>query len=152
MEKLKKARNSVDLELLSALTRYVKEHGVDINNDLRDKFGIDDDENVTKILDVSDSGCYYIMPNYYHNDMLDNICKDNYKDLLRDGFTFISLWALYVVVDDGVERLEAYWFYNSGIKFDEEEAESEHGNVLSQFSTTELCNIIDILIWNEKTF
>ena len=84
--------------LLTSITEYVRTNGVPMNDYFRDEFGIeeDEDEQIVKVLDVSNPGCAYIT---------------QAGEVESHQFYFNAVWALYIVKDGkGQERLMCLYY------------------------------------------
>lgn len=103
--------------LLTSITEYVRTNGVPMNDYFRDEFGIeeDEDEQIVKVLDVSNPGCAYITQT---------------GDVEEPTFYFNAVWALYIVKNNkGHEKLMSYSFVNSGTEFDDHDAQPYYDRV-----------------------
>ena len=110
-------RNGLDYcrnYMISQLTQYVLEHGEEMCDYYRNEHGIDDDE-VLKLIDLADCGCYFSLPQKFQ-------AENN-----EDDYEHSAFWTLYVIREsDGEINLMYYRFYNYGFDFDNELSEPDH--------------------------
>ena len=102
--------------IVHAIKEYVKAAGEDFNEYHRDNFGIDEEDGieVLKVFSIYDNGgCYF--PWTYR-------CQvDEDSEWYSCAFH-----CLYVVKEDGVERLKYYLLENCGKEYDSNVSEPDH--------------------------
>lgn len=148
------SRNAHEM-LINALTEYVREHGVEMNNYFYNEHGIyDEDEDgvkVVKVLDISTHGCYFACQDIVNDESLENFDyhdADETQRKLSGGFHHYAIWSLYIVRDsDGNETLKYYMFHSDGVEY-EEDSEPDHDAVES-LTLADLRYIIEAIIENE---
>ena len=130
VKELVEAREEHRQALLQALFDFVKENGEPFSDYYRDEHGIDEEEDenvtVTHVLDTSQFGCYFPLPLQVNNKEIDD--AEDIDNDLYDAFELYCFWSFYIVKDNetGEEELKYYEFYNSGIKWSDEDSEPDH--------------------------
>lgn len=135
LEKLLMVRDNLTRELANAILDFVRENGDDVTDYEINEFGLDEgregEGTITKVWNFFDNGgCWFNEDDGINSETLENINDKNWYDKLYEGITHTAYLCLYIVVDDnGNERLKYYRFTNGGYKFDEDQAEPDHGYV-----------------------
>ncbi len=113
---IKKAKQT----LIEVIKQYVLENGDAMSEYDENEFGLDENYYQYKVLAVlnifDNGGCYY--------PIINRICEDELQD--DNSWTHNAFQCLYVVEEDGEQRLMYYNLENSGILFDSEESEPDH--------------------------
>lgn len=129
--------------IVDGLMNFVREHGSDITEREREDFGLHDEcgYHVTKIFNFYDrDGCNVVAACYPIREPDDD---ENPLSTILDTFVHMSINCLYIERDsEGAETLSYYGWYNDGVCYNADFAESEHGEV-SNFGLSELQNILD---------
>lgn len=132
IEQLTVSREVHRQALLQALFDFVKANGEPFSDYYRNEHGINDEEDedvtVTHVLDTSEFGCYFPLPLQVNNDDIDK--AEDIDNDLYDAFELYCFWSFYIVKDNktGSEELKYYEFYNSGIKWSDEDSEPDHSS------------------------
>jgi hypothetical protein len=121
-------------DLILSLKKFVMEHGTDCTDYERNKFGLDVEEQnglrVTKVLNFYDKcGCYFFEPDMVNDDSLQDAGDKNLREALYEHVVYTAYQCLYIVVDvGGNDSLHYYRFTNGGVKWDDDQAEPDHGD------------------------
>lgn len=137
-EQLKQVREACKEQLLDTLMTLVRENGEDYNDYFRNEHGIEEDDGYTivKVFDIAHFGCHMALPLKF----CDGIEGDTNPtpEILDDEFGYHAYWSLYIERDEtGYETLMLYQFVNSGVCWDNEQAEPDHSPA-SEMSLAEL--------------
>ena len=148
LEKLLMVRDNLTRELANAILDFVRDNGEDVSDYEINEFGLDEcrdgEGTITKVWNFYDNGgCWFIEPDAFNSNSLEDMDEENYYDKLYEGITHTAYLCLYIVVDnDGYEHLKYYRFTNGGCTFDDDQAEPDHDYV-NKLALIDLCYIIE---------
>lgn len=128
------------------LIKFVREHGSDITDREREQFELYDEEgcHITKIFNFYDrDGCNVVGAHYPIKEPDDS---ENPLNTILDTFAYIGINCIYIERNaTGNDSLCYYGWYNYGLWYDADFAESEHGEVRN-LGLDELQCILDVVI------
>ncbi len=146
--KLNDALFSAKMHVINALTEYVRKNGEKMSEYFYDEYGIEEEDNGDKIVSVLDfynsNGCYFAEQVCVNVPELADIEEtDDY--ILQEYFCSHAFYCLYLVKEkNGSEQLKYYCLFNSGVVYNSDESDPDHGYVagLSMASLENICNAI----------
>lgn len=120
-------------QLLNALSQYVRENGEEMSKYFYDEFGMDEEDEegvkIVRVLDLSRIGCFFSRQSRINDEGLRDIYRNSAGSVIFDkieiSFVFSAFWALYIVEENGEQRLKYYRFYNDGVCY-QEDCEPDH--------------------------
>lgn len=130
VKQLLKTRDNYCKMLENAILEFVRENGEEATDSTIFNFDLEDEGEITKIWNFYDNGgCWFFEPTKLNSNEFDDMDDENYSDVLYDSVDFSAYLCLYIVVEDGCEKLKYYRFVNGGVVFDEDQADPQHGYV-----------------------
>lgn len=131
MKKLNDMKFCSEVDLNDTILQFVKRRGKQVTPYEIEQFGLSDETGISKVYNFYDNGgCFFSEPNRINDRLFDDLDEKNAIDKLYEGFTHTAYQCLYIVKENDTEYLKYYRFINGGVKFDDDQAEPDHGYVM----------------------